>query len=166
MPVTGVNQFHPSGPLHIFLHGGYNCCMLGTLAEFSLHNFINNPKFDFLKNLNKNDDEDNNMLNFSFTDSPYESTNISCVYMCENEFINKYRNCQKPSVLSINIQSLPAKFNDLCIVINSLLVDNCAPDIICLQEIWKIPNSDLFVIDGYHPLIYKSIGTIMYKEAV
>ena len=21
MPVSGVNQFHPSGPLHIFLHG-------------------------------------------------------------------------------------------------------------------------------------------------
>ena len=28
MPVSGVNQFHPSGPLHIFLHGSYSVYIL------------------------------------------------------------------------------------------------------------------------------------------
>ena len=134
--------------------GGNNCCMLGTLAEFSLPNFVNNPKFDFLTVLN-NDSEDDNNLNFSFSDSPYDSSNISCSYICENDFITKYRNCRNPSVLSINIQSLSAKFNELRTFINSLLANDCAPDLICLQEIWKIHDPDLFVMDGYHPLVYK-----------
>ena len=62
----------------------------------------------------------------------------------------------KPTVLSINVQSLQAKFNSLCTFINSMQVNNCEPDIICLQEIWKIPGSEFFIIDGYHPIVYKS----------
>ena len=130
--------------------------MLGTMADFSLGNISNNPNFDFLQTLLKEKDEADNLPNFSFADSPYDSTNISCNYMCENEFISTFANNTKPSVLSINVQSLPAKFNDLCEFINSLKVSNCAPDIICLQEIWKLPNDDFFNIEGFHPLVYKS----------
>ena len=130
--------------------------MLGTMADFSLDNLSNNPKFDFLQTLLKEKDEADNFPNFSFADSPYDSSIISCNYMCENEFVTKYSNPTKPSVLSINIQSLPAKFNAFCEFISSLKFNNCAPEIICLQEIWKLPNDEFFNIDGYHPLVYKS----------
>ena len=57
--------------------------------------------------------------------------------------------------MSVNIQSLPAKFNDFCSFIYSLQKGNSAPDIICLQEIWRIQGPEFFNLDGYHPIIYK-----------
>ena len=59
-------------------------------------------------------------------------------------------------MLSFNIQSLPAKFSEFRELINMLFLQNCAPDVICLQEIWRIPDPDFFTISGYHPLVYKS----------
>ena len=80
---------------------------------------------------------------------------ISCSYMCESDIICKYRNSIKPSILSINIQSISAKFADLCSFISSLAANNCSPDIICLQEIWRIPGNEHLIIDGYHPLEFQ-----------
>ena len=57
--------------------------------------------------------------------------------MCEKEFTDKFSSLRKPSVLSLNIQSLASKFVELCAVIYSLMAKNYAPDIICLQEIWR-----------------------------
>ena len=125
------------------------------MANFSLNELTINPKFNFLDTLNPNADEDDNLPNFTFTDSPYETATFLCEYLSEVETINKYKNANKPSVLSINIQSLQSKFNNFSTFINSLLVNNCAPDIICIQELWQIPGSDYFILDGYHPLVYK-----------
>ena len=125
------------------------------MANFSLNELTINPKFNFLDTLNPNADEDDNLPNFTFTDSPYETATFSCEYLSEVETINKYKNANKPSVLSINIQSLQSKFNNFSTFINSLLVNKCAPDIICIQELWQIPGSDYFILDGYHPLVYK-----------
>ena len=76
--------------------------------------------------------------------------------MCENQLIEKLKNHCNPFVLSVNIQSLSSKFNDLKSLISSLLISNCAPDVICLQEIWRIPGSEFFNLDGYHPLEFSS----------
>jgi exonuclease III len=31
--------------------------------------------------------------------------------------------------------------------------NNCAPDVICLQELWQFPADVRFKLNGYHPLI-------------
>ena len=38
----------------------------------------------------------------------------------------------------------------------SFSYNHCAPNIICLQEIWRIHDCTMFNIEGYHPLVYKS----------
>jgi hypothetical protein len=60
------------------------------------------------------------------------------------------------SVLSVNIQSLPAKFNKFAELIKAMQNDNTHPNVICLQELWKLANPDMYVLDGYHPLVFKS----------
>jgi exonuclease III len=32
---------------------------------------------------------------------------------------------------------------------------NCSPDIICIQETWKIIDSDMFILNGYHTPVFK-----------
>ena len=51
--------------------------------------------------------------------------------------------------MCINIQSLPAKFNEFTDLISQLSSANCCPDIICLQEIWQLKDPDMFNIAGY-----------------
>ena len=118
------------------------------MANFSLDNLTHDPSFDFMqKVLNQPDDND-----FVCNDSPYSSADFSCVYLSENQLSETISNHCNPSVMSINIQSLSAKFNDLKSLVSSLLISNCAPDVICLQEIWRIPGSEFFNLDGYHSL--------------
>ena len=118
------------------------------MANISLDNLTHDPNFDFMqKMLNQPDDND-----FVCNDSPYSSADFSCVYLSENQLSETISNHCNPSVMSINIQSLSAKFNDLKSLVSSLLISNCAPDVICLQEIWRIPGSEFFNLDGYHSL--------------
>ena len=54
--------------------------------------------------------------------------------------------------LSLNIQSLNAKFDQLRIYLDYLQEQNCKFDIICLQETWINENNcnvDMFQLDGY-----------------
>ena len=124
------------------------------MANFSLDNLSNNPAFNFLNVLSNCSAEDDN--SFISIDSPFNSTDISCQYMCEKEFTDKFSSLRKPSVLSLNIQSLASKFVELCAVIYSLMAKNYAPDIICLQEIWRLTDSSFFNLHGYQPLEFKS----------
>ena len=57
-------------------------------------------------------------------------------------------------MLSFNIQSISSKFNEFQESINSL--DPFKFDIICLQELWRIIDPSIFVLDGYHSLVFKS----------
>ena len=130
---------------------------LGTMAEFLLNNLTTDPKFDFLNTIKSSamsDEKDDN--DYISINSPYELSNITCNYKSETDFIQQFRNSPQPSILSINIQSLSSKFNEFSSLINSLLTNNCAPDVICMQELWRIPDSEIFNLAGYHPLIFKS----------
>jgi hypothetical protein len=64
-------------------------------------------------------------------------------------------NDKRVSILSINIQSLPAKYSELKDLIEMFENKNCAPDVILLQEIWQIDNVNNFDLPNYYPLIYK-----------
>ena len=55
----------------------------------------------------------------------------------------------KISVLSLNIQSLPAKFLDFSELVDEFTV---SPDVICLQETWKVIDNTFFPLNNYHTL--------------
>ena len=129
----------------------------GTLCMdnniFSINNLSVNPDFDFLNTLLNQDGTDNED---DFSESPYVSTNISCTYIDPIDYSNSFKNLKNISILSLNIQSLSAKFSDLKELIYILSCSNCSPDIICLQEIWQINSEADFSIPGYSNLVYKT----------
>ena len=57
--------------------------------------------------------------------------------------------------MTLNIQSISSKFLEFKELIQLLQNFNCAPDIICLQELWRFPNFANFSLNDYHPLIFK-----------
>jgi NOL1/NOP2/fmu family ribosome biogenesis protein len=56
--------------------------------------------------------------------------------------------------MSLNIQSLPAKFGDFKELIDNLTDHKCNPEIL-LQEIWQVADPKLFIHEDYQPLIFK-----------
>jgi exonuclease III len=87
--------------------------------------------------------------------NPYFSYNIECEYVDEAEYANKFRDCNKFKILSLNVQSIHAKFSELLLFI-SALDENCCPDIICLQETWQIRNAEAIRLPGFQNLIFRS----------
>ena len=57
--------------------------------------------------------------------------------------------------LSLNIQSLPSKYNEFLDLINQFFSNNIHFDIIALQELWTLNDPDIFAINGYK-FIFKS----------
>ena len=129
--------------------------------NFSMDNLSNNTNFNFLKNLISHNEDDNTVaydfLNTDNCDSPYQNATFSCSYYDETEFCNSFSKDKRFSIMSLNVQSLPAKFADLKDFLNFLHSNSCSPDIICLQEIWKIPSSNFFSFDGYQPLLLNAV---------
>jgi hypothetical protein len=123
---------------------------MDSTNNFSLDNLLGDPKFDFLNSLFSNDDN-----SFDFSSSPYESFNINCSYVTESQFadLNTVKNELK--IMSLNIQSLPAKYAEFRTFISCLQIKICEPDFICLQELWQFPSNVDFSLPGYHPLIFK-----------
>jgi exonuclease III len=118
---------------------------LGKIEEDEVYNFLRK----FIPDSNDSD--------FSSTDdvnSPYTVADFNCRYVDENSFAsNIIRTDSNLSVMSLNIQSLPAKYSDLFAFITDRSIHNNAPDIICLQEVWNVLDVNLFPLPGYHPLI-------------
>ena len=118
---------------------------------FSLDNILANGNYDFISALNNSDPDTNNL---NFQDSPYDTTSINCSYIDESELIATRKQRNDFSMLSVNIQSLPAKFTEFSQFISILNASNAAPDVICLQELWNFPLDASFKLNGYHPLAY------------
>jgi hypothetical protein len=38
-------------------------------------------------------------------------------------------------------------------MISLMIQNNCSPDIICIQELWHIPDNVNYILPGYHPLV-------------
>ena len=122
---------------------------------FNLDSFEHNQDFNFLNSLNNCDlfnyNEDDN-----YVDSPYHNVQLQCKYLDETQYISQFSKTKDITFLSFNIQSLPAKFSEFNQFIHNLFINNCAPDVILLQETWRIIDPNYFNLEGYHPLIYKS----------
>jgi len=124
--------------------------------SFSLTNIMSNPSFNFSNSLVNADFCTLNPNNCNEDDSPYTNLDISCSYKDESSFISTYSHLNRFSIMSFNIQSLPAKFTEFQEFILNLNLNYCSPDIILLQEIWHLHNPDSFQIPGYSQLVYKS----------
>jgi hypothetical protein len=60
-----------------------------------------------------------------------------------------------PLFLSINVQSLQSKHENLSLELNEMIKNKISVDVVALQEIWYIRYPELVAIEGFKPLIYK-----------
>ena len=89
---------------------------MADFAGFSLGNISSNPQFNFLNNLNVlNNDQSEafNFLNTDDSDSPYNLFTFHCNYYDEIEYCKTFKSEKRLSIMSLNVQSLSAKFSDL-----------------------------------------------------
>jgi Endonuclease/Exonuclease/phosphatase family len=121
----------------------------------NLESIINNPEYDFLEKIRIFDDSLNNDNFINCNDSPYGECTVKCNYLDETQFYDAYSNNNRIMVMTWNVQSLPAKFEEFKDLITHMCLKNCSPDVICLQETWKVIDPELFIIDGYQCPVFK-----------
>ena len=131
--------------------------MVDLTSPFNLHSLVNNPNFNFINSLNQSDsDDDIIQLTGDFTDSPYKHSTFTSSYIDTPSLLNTIKNSNKLSILSLNIQSLSAKYNNFRDLILEFGSADCFPDIICLQEIWTVMDASLFPLPGYQQITMKT----------
>ncbi len=84
-------------------------------------------------------------------DSPYNFANFDCSYISP---FDKFES-EGIIIMSLNIQSINAKFSEFKDLIATLVSNGTVPDIICLQELWNFPPLTNFNLPGYKPLCFK-----------
>jgi exonuclease III len=63
--------------------------------------------------------------------------------------------CQCPfKLMTFNIQSIAAKFDEFKDLISSLATSGCSPEIIALQEIWSVPDPSFYTLKGYQSPLF------------
>jgi len=72
--------------------------------------------------------------------------------MDPTSYTSSFKKVNDVSIMTLNVQSLSAKFPEFKELILLLLDANCAPDIVCLQEIWQIPIHADFSLPGFSNL--------------
>ncbi len=88
-------------------------------------------------------------------EDPYYGLNMSSSYH-DSISLSMLCNNRKSSVfLSINIQSLLSKHEQLVLEIAELEQKNIVVDVIAMQEIWDIKYPELVVLNGFNPVIFK-----------
>ena len=123
--------------------------MMGGVGGVGTDSLKTDSRFDFLSFFNEKDEEDAVPDSFFINNqcSPYANTTINCNYI-DTDKICKLQT-DKILVLSLNIQSLPSKFLELSELVNEF---TSCPDVICLQETWKVINNAMFPLVNYHNL--------------
>ena len=74
-------------------------------------------------------------------------------YISDDELFQQRVNCKNGlSILSLNCQSLHAKFDYIKLLIEKFMHNNCPLQVLCLQETWISSGTDLspYIIPGYH----------------
>ena len=102
------------------------------------------PEYNF-KNLVFNDTDNNDS-------TPYHNIGHSCEYLEQNEFSDKVKNITKQfSTYSQNIRSLPGKWNEFSQQIQDINTNKFKFSVICLQEVWNVPEGVDYDLEGYKP---------------
>jgi exonuclease III len=73
-----------------------------------------------------------------------------------DSFINSFKNSTRPVFISVNIQSLNAKFEKLLEITNRFLSSKLPIEVLALQETWSIKYANLLELPGFQKLIYKN----------
>ena len=113
----------------------------------------------YLGDLNSKNDLDNNLFLNQFIIDDENDLNIfngillSSKYFNLKSFSAKCKSENKPVVISLNIQSLQSKFNDLVAFISNLNSKNIFIDVIALQETWAVPYPEAVSIPGYQKIV-------------
>ena len=94
---------------------------------------------------------DLNHIVLSTNDENDESDIPQTLYIQTDKLVPTLKSCNKINILSLNVQCLNAKLDQLKIFLYNLSSNNCIIDVICLQETWLSPECDTnyFNIDGY-----------------
>ena len=121
--------------------------MVDSKRFIDIEELKNNPNHDFLTKHNNDSDEKEA--------SPYYNIDVASPYLDENEFLEKHGKNKDVSLLSLNVQSLNAKFSSLREFVDHFNCKNFNFDIMALQEIYQIEDPSLFNIPGYAQLVYK-----------
>ena len=128
---------------------------MGDNWDLGIDAIDSDPNFNFLTKIS-NPDPDEDEFMFSNPDfSPYSETDFKCSYIETDHFRNN-PTINDFSVLSLNIQSLPAKYNELNDMLNKLSASNFSPEVICLQEIWQINDPSLFPLSNFQTLEFNT----------
>ena len=121
-------------------------------AGLGIDEIDSNPNFNFINKILLNDSNSDDDFLFSNNEfSPYSETNFNCSYINPDQVRNL--NNSNLSVMSLNIQSLPAKFNDLTDLLAGFYQSKFNLDIICLQETWQISDPLLFSLPNFQNII-------------
>ena len=141
-------------------HQGHRRLDMANNSPFNLSSLVNNPSYDFLSFLTNSEENADSPDSFTtHSESPYSQSNFLTHYTDITSLSSTLNTNTQLSILSLNIQSLPSKYNDLLELISSLSSHHCQPDLICLQEIWSVMDSDHFPLPGYQPLTFKTRTT-------
>ena len=144
--VTYLNIFHHSMRYTLSIILLFHACL--TFCSILMANHVN----AFVDNVHLNisnsfthilDAENNDELN-TIRCSPYSSDDL---------VIQSRENCENGlSIVSLNCQSLHAKFDYIRLLIDKFANNNCALQVLCLQESWFSSETDLspYIIPGYH----------------
>ena len=139
---------------------------MANTTDFSLNSLNTNPSFNFSNSLFNSNYFSSNPNDDTYDDSPYSNLDIQCNYMDESQYVSSFKNTKQFSYMSLNLQSLPAKFNEFHDLIQNLTSNCCSPDIILLQEIWQLHNPSSFNISNYSPIEFKCRQNNMHGGGV
>ena len=72
----------------------------------------------------------------------FSNIELRSTYQSENNFVSNIRNFSRLNVLSLNIQSLPSKFEELKTFLDRIEKSGGNVSVLVVQEIWdvSIPN--------------------------
>ena len=125
--------------------------VIGTLGfPFFLPNVQNGDPLDTLNSnvdlcfLSKfNNSNDSNVPN------PYNEYKINSSYYDNETFTGKVSNSKQPLFLSVNVQSLYSKHENIKTFLSCLKNHNVDVDIVALQETWRLPYLEIVQVPGF-----------------
>ena len=91
-----------------------------------------------------------NVLDTYFTLNEHaDPPELKTKFYDSSSFINCFKSSSYPLFISLNIQSLMSKHQELCNFLDSIFEQEIRIDVIALQEIWAIPQVSLINIPGF-----------------
>ncbi len=98
---------------------------------------------------------DNEFRDNAVNDDPYYGINLSSKFY-DLDTLSSLCSKEKSAIyLSINIQSLMSKHEQLSMELNDLKQKNVNVDVIAIQETWDLRYPELVPLDGFNPIIFK-----------